>query len=43
MYRLEQVRVALRDPGDDVTARQAVQHVYVDIDEKLWYGVDRAR
>ncbi|BBY03075.1 MBL fold metallo-hydrolase [Mycobacterium seoulense] len=34
--RLEQVRAALRDIGDDATARQVVEHVYVDVDEKLW-------
>ena len=34
--RLEQVRAALRDIGDDATTRQVVEHVYVDVDEKLW-------
>ncbi len=34
--RLEQVRSALRELGDDATARQIVEHVYVDVDEKLW-------
>jgi hypothetical protein len=34
--RLEQVRAALRDLGNDATARQIVEHVYVDVDEKLW-------
>ncbi|OBG91210.1 MBL fold metallo-hydrolase [Mycobacterium sp. E3251] len=34
--RLEQVRAALRHIGDDATARQVVEHVYVDVDEKLW-------
>lgn len=34
--RLEQVRSALRDLGDDATTRQIVEHVYVDVDEKLW-------
>ncbi|WP_156686394.1 MBL fold metallo-hydrolase [Mycobacterium sp. Marseille-P9652] len=34
--RLEQVRAALRDIGEDATARQLVEHVYVDVDEKLW-------
>jgi glyoxylase-like metal-dependent hydrolase (beta-lactamase superfamily II) len=34
--RLDQVRAALRDLGDDATARQIVEHVYVDVDEKLW-------
>jgi glyoxylase-like metal-dependent hydrolase (beta-lactamase superfamily II) len=34
--RLEQVRSALGDLGGDATARQVVEHVYVDVDEKLW-------
>jgi glyoxylase-like metal-dependent hydrolase (beta-lactamase superfamily II) len=34
--RLEQVRAALRDIGNDATTRQVVEHVYVDVDEKLW-------
>ena len=34
--RLEQVRQALRALGDDATARQIVEHVYTDVDEKLW-------
>lgn len=34
--RLEQVRSALRDLGDDATIRQIVEHVYIDVDEKLW-------
>jgi glyoxylase-like metal-dependent hydrolase (beta-lactamase superfamily II) len=34
--RLEQVRSALRALGDDATTRQVVEHVYVDVDEKLW-------
>ena len=34
--RLDQVRVALRTLGDDASARQIVEHVYVDVDEKLW-------
>lgn len=34
--RLEQVRAALRDLGDDASARQIVEHVYTDVDEKLW-------
>ncbi len=34
--RLEQVREALRTLGDDATARQIVEHVYTDVDEKLW-------
>ena len=34
--RLEQVRGALRDLGEDAAARQVVEHVYTDVDEKLW-------
>lgn len=34
--RLEQVRKALRTLGEDATARQVVEHVYTDVDEKLW-------
>ena len=33
--RLEQVRAALREIGDDATPRQVVEHVYADVDEKL--------
>ena len=34
--RLDQVRDALRVLGEDATARQIVEHVYTDVDEKLW-------
>jgi glyoxylase-like metal-dependent hydrolase (beta-lactamase superfamily II) len=34
--RLQQVRSALRDLGHDATAREIVEHVYVDVDEELW-------
>lgn len=34
--RLEQVRSALRELGEDASARQVVEHVYTDVDEKLW-------
>ena len=34
--RLDQVRAALQEIGDDATARQIVEHVYTDVDEKLW-------
>ncbi|KAA1251130.1 MBL fold metallo-hydrolase [Mycobacterium simiae] len=34
--RLQQVRGALRDLGEGATVRQVVEHVYVDVDEKLW-------
>jgi len=34
--RLNQVRDALVVLGEDATARQIVEHVYTDVDEKLW-------
>jgi glyoxylase-like metal-dependent hydrolase (beta-lactamase superfamily II) len=34
--RLDQVRAALQDLGDNATARQIVEHVYTDVDENLW-------
>ena len=34
--RLDQIRDALRDLGDEASARQIVEHVYTDVDEKLW-------
>jgi glyoxylase-like metal-dependent hydrolase (beta-lactamase superfamily II) len=34
--RLEQVRAASSDLGADATVREIVEHVYVDVDEKLW-------
>jgi glyoxylase-like metal-dependent hydrolase (beta-lactamase superfamily II) len=34
--RLGQVRDALEALGDDAGARQIVEHVYTDVDEKLW-------
>jgi glyoxylase-like metal-dependent hydrolase (beta-lactamase superfamily II) len=34
--RLDQVRDALRTLGDDATTRQIVEHVYTDVDKKLW-------
>lgn len=34
--RLDQVRSALAELGDDATARQIVEHVYTDVDEQLW-------
>lgn len=40
--RLEQVRDALRIIGDDATARQVVEHVYADVDEKLWEAAEQS-
>jgi glyoxylase-like metal-dependent hydrolase (beta-lactamase superfamily II) len=34
--RLDQIRAALRTLGDDASVRQIVEHVYTDVDEKLW-------
>ena len=34
--RLEQVRAALRDLGEGAGSRDVVEHVYTDVDEKLW-------
>lgn len=34
--RLEQVRSALRELGEDATTRRIVEHVYTDVDETLW-------
>ncbi|QLL07153.1 MBL fold metallo-hydrolase [Mycobacterium vicinigordonae] len=34
--RLDQVRAALRELGEEASARQVVEHVYTDVDEKLW-------
>lgn len=34
--RLDQVRGALRTLGEDASARQIVEHVYTDVEEKLW-------
>ncbi|WP_328361936.1 MBL fold metallo-hydrolase [Mycobacterium sp. NBC_00419] len=40
--RLEQVRAALRALGEDATARQVVEHVYTDVDEKLWDAAEKS-
>jgi glyoxylase-like metal-dependent hydrolase (beta-lactamase superfamily II) len=40
--RLSQVRAALRDLGEDATARQVVEHVYTDVDEKLWDAAEKS-
>ncbi|WP_167097081.1 MBL fold metallo-hydrolase [Mycobacterium sp. DL592] len=40
--RLEQVRAALRTLGEDATARQVVEHVYTDVDEKLWDAAEKS-
>lgn len=38
--RLDQVRSALRELGEDASARQIVERVYVDVDEKLWEAAE---
>jgi glyoxylase-like metal-dependent hydrolase (beta-lactamase superfamily II) len=40
--RLEQVRRALAVIGDDATARQVVEHVYTDVDRKLWDAAEKS-
>ena len=40
--RLEQVRAALRTLGEDATARHVVEHVYTDVDEKLWDAAEKS-
>ncbi|PRC47890.1 MBL fold metallo-hydrolase, partial [Mycobacterium sp. ITM-2017-0098] len=40
--RLEQVRAAVRELGEDVTTRQVVEHVYTDVDEKLWDAAEKS-
>ncbi|WP_135459104.1 MBL fold metallo-hydrolase [Mycobacterium sp. DL99] len=40
--RLDQVRAALRELGDDAGARQVVEHVYTDVDQKLWDAAEKS-
>jgi len=40
--RLEQVRQAVRILGEDATARQVVEHVYTDVEEKLWDAAEKS-
>lgn len=40
--RLDQVRHALQAIGEDATARQVVEHVYTDVDEKLWDAAEKS-
>ncbi len=40
--RLNQVRDALRVLGEDATARQIVEHVYTDVDKKLWDAAEKS-
>ena len=40
--RLDQVRDALRELGADAGARRIVEHVYTDVDEKLWDAAEKS-
>jgi len=40
--RLDQVRDAVRALGEDATARQVVEHVYTDVDQKLWDAAEKS-
>ncbi|MFV8161948.1 MBL fold metallo-hydrolase [Mycobacterium sp. 134] len=40
--RLDQVRAALRELGEDAGARQVVEHVYTDVDQKLWDAAEKS-
>lgn len=40
--RLDQVRAALRELGEDASARRVVEHVYTDVDEKLWDAAEKS-
>jgi len=40
--RLDQVRAALRELGEDASVRQVVEHVYTDVDEKLWEAAEKS-
>ena len=40
--RLDQVRAALRELGEDASVRQVVEHVYTDVDEKLWDAAEKS-
>jgi glyoxylase-like metal-dependent hydrolase (beta-lactamase superfamily II) len=38
--RLDQVRAALAEIGDDATARAIVELVYADVDEAVWWAAE---
>jgi glyoxylase-like metal-dependent hydrolase (beta-lactamase superfamily II) len=40
--RLNQVRSALNDLGDDASARDVVEHVYTDVDQQLWDAAEKS-
>jgi hypothetical protein len=39
---LDQVRAALRELGEDASARQVVEHVYTDVDQELWDAAEKS-
>jgi glyoxylase-like metal-dependent hydrolase (beta-lactamase superfamily II) len=40
--RLDQVRGALKVLGEEASARQVVEHVYTDVDQKLWDAAEKS-
>lgn len=40
--RLDQVRGALKALGEEASARQVVEHVYTDVDQKLWDAAEKS-
>ena len=40
--RLDQVRGALQALGEEASARQVVEHVYTDVDQKLWDAAEKS-
>ncbi|KHO18072.1 MBL fold metallo-hydrolase [Mycolicibacterium setense] len=40
--RLDQIRAALRELGEDASARMVVEHVYTDVDQKLWDAAEKS-
>lgn len=40
--RLDQVRAALRELGEDASARQVVEQVYTDVDQELWDAAEKS-
>lgn len=40
LERLEQIKSALHALGGDASPRQVVEHVYADVDEKLWEAAE---
>ncbi len=40
--RLDQVRSALADLGEEASAHQIVEHVYTDVDQQLWDAAEKS-